>query len=94
MFLLSAGLFFKKKRTFSTTKKYRSTIRMSNGLDPDQDRRYQQTKKVVASMKAQPAVVLVLERLRRRCHGLKSHPTDLDLICYPGSGVVLDCIDS
>ena len=26
--------------------------------------------------KAQPAVVLVLKRLRRRDHGLKSHPTD------------------
>ena len=25
---------------------------------------------------AQPAVVLVLKRLRRRGHGLKSHPTD------------------
>ena len=27
-------------------------------------------------LKAQPAVVLVLKRLRRRGHGLKSHPTD------------------
>ena len=26
--------------------------------------------------KAQPAVVLVLKRLRRRGNGLKSHPTD------------------
>ena len=26
--------------------------------------------------KAQPAVVMVLKRLRRRVHGLKSHPTD------------------
>ena len=26
--------------------------------------------------KAQPAVVLVLKRLRRRSNGLKSHPTD------------------
>ena len=26
--------------------------------------------------KAQPAVVLVLKRLRRRVNGLKSHPTD------------------
>ena len=26
--------------------------------------------------KAQPAVVLVLKRLRRRANGLKSHPTD------------------
>ena len=26
--------------------------------------------------KAQPAVVLVLKRLRRRGHGFKSHPTD------------------
>ena len=26
--------------------------------------------------KAQPAVVLVLTRLRKRGHGLKSHPTD------------------
>ena len=26
--------------------------------------------------KAQPAVVLVLKRLRRRDNGLKSHPTD------------------
>ena len=29
--------------------------------------------------KAQPAVVLVLKRLRRRGNGLKSHPTDWDL---------------
>ena len=28
--------------------------------------------------KAQPAVVLVLKRLRRRVNGLKSHPTDLE----------------
>ena len=28
------------------------------------------------SRKAQPAVVLVLKRLRRRGNGLKSHPTD------------------
>ena len=28
--------------------------------------------------KAQLAVVLVLKRLRRRVHGLKSHPTDLE----------------
>ena len=28
--------------------------------------------------KAQPAVVLVLKRLRRRGNGLKSHPTDLE----------------
>ena len=28
--------------------------------------------------KAQPAVVLVLKRLRRRGNGLKSHPTDWD----------------
>ena len=28
------------------------------------------------SRKAQPAVVLVLKRLRRRDNGLKSHPTD------------------
>ena len=27
---------------------------------------------------AQPAVVLVLKRLRRRGNGLKSHPTDLE----------------
>ena len=27
-------------------------------------------------LKAQPAVVLVLKRLRRRGNGLKSHPTD------------------
>ena len=27
---------------------------------------------------AQPAVVLVLNRLRRRGNGLKSHPTDLE----------------
>ena len=26
--------------------------------------------------KAQPAVVLILKRLRRRGHGLKPHPTD------------------
>ena len=26
--------------------------------------------------KAQPAVCLILKRLRRRSHGLKSHPTD------------------
>ena len=26
--------------------------------------------------KAQPAVVLILKRLRRRGNGLKSHPTD------------------
>ena len=32
--------------------------------------------------KAQPAVVLVLKRLRRRGNGLKSHPTDWDL-CLP-----------
>ena len=29
--------------------------------------------------KAQPAVVLVLKRLRRRGHGLKSHPTDWEM---------------
>ena len=26
--------------------------------------------------KAQPAVILILKRLRRRGHGLESHPTD------------------
>ena len=30
------------------------------------------------TLKAQPAVVLVLKRLRRRGSGLKSHPTDLE----------------
>ena len=34
-------------------------------------------------LKAQPAVVLVLKRLRRRGHGLKSHPTDWE---KPGIG--------
>ena len=29
-----------------------------------------------SGFKAQPAVVLVLKRLRRRVNGLKSHPTD------------------
>ena len=29
--------------------------------------------------KAQPAVVLVLKRLRRRGNGLKSHPTDWEM---------------
>ena len=28
-------------------------------------------------LKAQPAVVLILKRLRRRDHGFNSHPTDL-----------------
>ena len=29
--------------------------------------------------KAQPAVVLILKRLRRRDHGLKSYPTDWEM---------------
>ena len=33
--------------------------------------------------KAQPAVVLVLKRLRRRGNGLKSHPTDGNRTCDP-----------
>ena len=33
--------------------------------------------------KAQPAVVLVLKRLRRRGNGLKSHPTDF-FVAFPG----------
>ena len=32
--------------------------------------------------KAQPAVVLVLKRLRRRGNGLKSHPTDSNVVFY------------
>ena len=36
-FLSSADFFFQKQRL---QKKFRNSIRMSNGLDPDQDRHY------------------------------------------------------
>ena len=39
--------------------------------------------------KAQPAIVLVLKRLRRRGNSLKSHPTDWE---KPGSLVMLNIV--
>ena len=41
--------------------------------------------------KAQPAVVRVLKHLRRRGHGLKSHPTDWESR-ESNSGLLLDTL--